>query len=53
MSIREHFKKKIIKKFFLTVGMTEHWERLPRGLVVFLSLKVFKSHMSVVLVNLL
>jgi len=42
-----------MKKNFLTLRVTEHWNRLPRGVVDCLSLEVFKSHLKAVLCSLL
>jgi len=33
-----------IRKHIFTVRMTEHWQRLPREVVVSLSLEILKSH---------
>jgi len=42
-----------MRKKFFTLRVTEHWNRLPRGVVDSLSLEVFKTHLDVVLCNLL
>jgi len=34
-------------------GVTEHWNRLPRGVVEYPSLEILKSHLDEVLCNLL
>ena len=40
------------KNFFM-VRVTEHWNRLPRGVVDSLSMKIFKSHLNTYLCDLL
>jgi len=41
-----------IKNFF-TWRVTEHWNRLPRGVVESASLEIFKTHLAKVLCSLL
>ncbi|KGL72718.1 hypothetical protein N309_12110, partial [Tinamus guttatus] len=38
-----------LRKKFLTVRVTEHWNRLPREVVEFPSLGIFKTHLDAVL----
>ncbi|KFV79745.1 hypothetical protein N308_04290, partial [Struthio camelus australis] len=38
---------------FLTARVTEHWNRLPREAVESPSLEIFKTHLDVILGNLL
>ena len=38
---------------FLTLGVTEHWNRLPREAVKIPSLEIFKIHLDALLLNLL
>ncbi|KAK4810930.1 hypothetical protein QYF61_013338 [Mycteria americana] len=40
-----------IRKQFFTVRVTKHWNRLPREVVEFPSLEIFKSHLEMVLGN--
>jgi len=42
-----------MRKKFFTLRETEHWNRLPRGAVESLSLKIFKTHLDKVLCCLL
>ncbi|KFV82419.1 hypothetical protein N308_15003, partial [Struthio camelus australis] len=42
-----------LRKSFLTVRVTEHWNRLPRGVVESPSLEIFKSRLDVILGNML
>ena len=42
-----------IRKHFFTVWVAEHWNRLPRDFVESPSLENFKSHLDIVLGNLL
>ncbi|KFV43401.1 hypothetical protein N341_07358, partial [Tyto alba] len=35
-----------IRKHFFTMRVTEHWQRLPKEVVEFPSLKTFKNHMD-------
>ena len=35
-----------MRKNFFTVGMTEHWNRLPRKVVESSSLRIFKTRLS-------
>lgn len=37
-----------IKKSLFTVGVTEHWHMLPKEIVQFPSLEIFKSHVNIV-----
>jgi len=41
------------RKNFFTLRVTEDWNRLPKGVVEFLSLEIFKIHLVEVLCNLL
>jgi len=41
-----------IRKRFLTLRVPEHWHRLPREVVEFPSLEIFKSRLVIVLGNL-
>jgi len=41
------------RKNFLTLRVTEHWNRLPREAVDSPSLEIFKTHLDEVLCNLL
>ncbi|KGL75188.1 hypothetical protein N309_06938, partial [Tinamus guttatus] len=38
-----------LRKTFLTVRVTEHWNRLPREVVESPSLKIFKTRLDAVL----
>jgi len=38
-------------KHFFTVGVTEHWHRMPRQAVESPSLEIFRGHLDVVLGN--
>ncbi|KFV73005.1 hypothetical protein N308_11263, partial [Struthio camelus australis] len=42
-----------LRKNFLTVRVPEHWNRLPREVVESPSLEIFKSHLDVILGNML
>ncbi|KFV78251.1 hypothetical protein N308_02422, partial [Struthio camelus australis] len=42
-----------LRKNFLTVRVTEHWNRLPREAVESPSLEIFKSRLDVILGNML
>jgi len=42
-----------MRKNFFTLRVTEHWNRLPRGVVVSPSLEIFKTHLDAVLCSLL
>ncbi|KFV88637.1 hypothetical protein N308_03532, partial [Struthio camelus australis] len=42
-----------LRKNFLTVRVTEHWHRLPREAVESPSLEIFKTHLDVILGNML
>ncbi|KFV73001.1 hypothetical protein N308_11259, partial [Struthio camelus australis] len=42
-----------LRKNFFTVRVTEHWNRLPREIVESPSLEIFKSHLDVILGNML
>jgi len=42
-----------MRKNFLTLGVMEHWPRLPRGAVDSPSLEIFKTHLDKVLCSLL
>ncbi|KFV78765.1 hypothetical protein N308_01144, partial [Struthio camelus australis] len=42
-----------LRKNFLTVRVTEHWNRLPREVVESPLLKVFKTHLDAILGNVL
>ena len=46
------FRTNMWKNFFM-VRVTEHWNRLPRGVVDSLSMKIFKSHLNAYLCDLL
>ncbi|KFV88053.1 hypothetical protein N308_15421, partial [Struthio camelus australis] len=42
-----------LRKNFFTVRVTEHWNRLPRGVVESPSLEIFKTRLDAILGNLL
>jgi len=42
-----------MRKNFFTFRVTEHWDRLPRGVVESPSLEILKTHLDTVLCNLL
>ncbi|KFV75826.1 hypothetical protein N308_01068, partial [Struthio camelus australis] len=42
-----------LRKNFFTVRVTEHWNRLPREAVESPLLEVFKTHLDVILGNVL
>ncbi|KGL72780.1 hypothetical protein N309_01362, partial [Tinamus guttatus] len=42
-----------LRKSFLTVRVTEHWNRLPREVVESPSLEIFKTRLHAALCNLL
>jgi len=42
-----------MRKNFFTLRVTEHWNRLPRGVVESPSLEIFKTHLDEVLCSLL
>ncbi|KFV85406.1 hypothetical protein N308_09932, partial [Struthio camelus australis] len=42
-----------LRKKFLTVRVTEHWNRLPREVVDSSSLEIFKIHLDTTLGNVL
>ncbi|GAB0208737.1 hypothetical protein GRJ2_003339400 [Grus japonensis] len=42
-----------MRKNFFTLRVTEHWTRLPRELVESPSLEIFKTHLDMILCNLL
>jgi len=42
-----------MRKNFLALRVIEHWNRLPRGVVESPSLEIFKTHLDMVLCNLL
>ena len=42
-----------MRKNFFTLSVTEHWNRLPRGVVDSPSLEILKTHVDEVLCNLL
>ena len=42
-----------MQRNFFTVRVTEHWNRLPRGVVDSPSLEIFKTHLDAYLCSLL
>jgi len=42
-----------LRKNFFTLRVMEHWNRLPREVVISPSLEIFKTHLEVVLCSLL
>ena len=50
--IHRKFLTNVQKKFF-TVGVTKHWNRLPREAVVSLPTETFKAHVEAYLCSLL
>ncbi|KFV83675.1 hypothetical protein N308_06008, partial [Struthio camelus australis] len=42
-----------LRKNFFTVRVTEHWNRLPREVIEFPSLEIFKNHLDPVMGNVL
>jgi len=42
-----------MRKNLFTLRATEHWNRLPRGVVESPSLEIFKTHLDEVLCNML
>ncbi|KFV82995.1 hypothetical protein N308_15239, partial [Struthio camelus australis] len=42
-----------MRKNFFTVRVTEHWNRLPREVVEFPSLEIFKTCLDAILGNML
>jgi len=42
-----------MRKNFFTLRVTEHWNRLPRGVMESPSLEIFKTHLDKVLCSLL
>jgi len=49
----KHRKFHHTRKNFFTFRVTEHWKRLPRGVVESPSLEIFKTHLDAVLCSLL
>jgi len=50
---RHNLKHKKFQLNFFTLRVTEHWNRLPREVVEFPSLEIFKTHLDAVLSSLL
>ncbi|KFV80971.1 hypothetical protein N308_12097, partial [Struthio camelus australis] len=42
-----------MRKNFFTVRVTEHWNRLPREVVEYPSLELFKTHLDAILCNMI
>ncbi|KFQ15757.1 hypothetical protein N330_07805, partial [Leptosomus discolor] len=42
-----------MRKNFFTLRVTEHWNRLPREVVESPSVEIFKTHLDMILCNLL
>ena len=45
----KHRKFQLNMQNFFTLRVTEHWNRLPRGIVESPSLEIFKTHLDTVL----